>query len=95
MYILECKLKYPLDCVHRISAKDFVEASAWATTAKTQSKKLGRVQKRTILGALKSTPNASMERSDGVEAIERRIQASYPRIGCPCMADSRTEERTD
>ena len=53
-------------------------SSAWATTAKTHTNKLDRVQNislRTILGAMKSTPMAMMEKTAGVEPLECRRQA--------------------
>ena len=53
-------------------------ASAWATAAKTPTNKLDRVQNiglRTILGAMKSTPIAMMEKTAGVEPLESRRQA--------------------
>ena len=58
-------------------------ASAWATAAKTHTNKLDKVQNiglRTILGAMKTTPIAEMEKTAGVEPLEGRRQAkiSYP-----------------
>ena len=53
-------------------------ASAWATAAKTLTNKLDKVQNiglRTILGAMKTTPIAEMEKTAGVEALEGRRQA--------------------
>ena len=53
-------------------------ASAWATAAKTHTNKLNHVQNiglRTILGAMKSTPIAMMEKTAGVEPLESRRQA--------------------
>ena len=53
-------------------------ASAWATTAKTHTNKLDHVQNislGTILGAMKSTPIAMMEKTTGVEPLESRRQA--------------------
>ena len=53
-------------------------ASAWATAAKTHTNKLDRVQNiglRTILGAMKSTPIAMMEKTAGVEPLESKRQA--------------------
>ena len=53
-------------------------ASAWATAAKTHTNKLDCVQNislRTILGAMKSTPIAMMEKTAGVEPLESRSQA--------------------
>ena len=52
-------------------------ASAWATAAKTHTNKLDRVQNialRTILGAMKNTPIAMMEKTAGVEPLESRRQ---------------------
>ncbi|KAK7094328.1 hypothetical protein V1264_007968 [Littorina saxatilis] len=49
--------------------------SAWATAAKTHTNKLDRVQNfglRIILGAMKSTPIAAMEKTVGVEPLESR-----------------------
>ena len=53
-------------------------ASAWATAAKTHTNKLDKVQNiglRTILGAMKTTPIAEMEKTAGVEPLEGRRQA--------------------
>ena len=53
-------------------------ASAWATAAKTHTNKLDKVQNiglRTILGAMKTTPIAEMEKTAGVEPFEGRKQA--------------------
>ena len=53
-------------------------ASAWATAAKTHTNKLDKVQNiglRTILGAMKTTPIAEMEKTAGVEPLEGRSQA--------------------
>ena len=53
-------------------------ASAWATAAKTHTNKLDKVQNiglRTILGAIKTTPIAEMEKTAGVEPLEGRRQA--------------------
>ena len=53
-------------------------ASAWATAAKTHTNKLDKVQNiglRTILGAMKTTPIAEMEKTAGVEPFEDRRQA--------------------
>ena len=53
-------------------------ASARATAAKTHTNKLDKVQNiglRTILGAMKTTPIAEMERTAGLEPLEGRRQA--------------------
>ena len=53
-------------------------ASAWTPAAKTHANKLDRVQNivlRTIVGAMKSTPIAMMEKTAGVELLECRRQA--------------------
>ena len=53
-------------------------ASAWAPAARPHTNKLDRVQNiglRTILGAMKSTPIAMMEKTAGVEPLESRRQA--------------------
>ena len=53
-------------------------ASAWVTAAKTHTNKLNKVQNiglRTILGAMKTTPIAEMEKTAGVEPLEGRRQA--------------------
>ena len=53
-------------------------ASAWATAAKTHTNKLDKVQNiglRTILGAMKTTPIAVMEKTAGVEPLEGKRQA--------------------
>ena len=53
-------------------------ASAWATAAKTHTNNLDRVQNiglRTILGAMKSTPIAMMEKTARVEPLESRRRA--------------------
>ena len=53
-------------------------ASAWATAAKTHTKKLDKVQNigfRTILCAMKTTRTAEMEKTAGVELLEGRRQA--------------------
>ena len=53
-------------------------ASARATAAKTHTNKLDCVQNiglRTILGAMRSTPKAMMEKTAGVEPLESRRQA--------------------
>ena len=53
-------------------------ASAWATAAKTHTNTLDKVQNirlRTILGAMKTTPIAEMEKTAGVEPLESRRQA--------------------
>ena len=53
-------------------------ASAWATATKTHTNKLDKVQNiglRTILGAMKTTPIAEMEKTAGVEPFEGRRQA--------------------
>ena len=52
--------------------------SAWATAANTHTNKLDKVQNmtRTILGALKTTPKAEMEKTAGGEPLESRRQAN-------------------
>ena len=53
-------------------------ASAWAPAAKTHTNKLDQVQNiglRTILGDMKSTPIAMMEKTAGVEPLESKRQA--------------------
>ena len=53
-------------------------ASAWATAAETHTNKLDKVQKiglRTILGAMKITPIAEIEKTVGDEPLEGRRQA--------------------
>ena len=53
-------------------------ASAWVTAAKTHTNKLDKVQNiglRTILGAMKTTPIAEMEKTAGVEPLEGRRHA--------------------
>ena len=53
-------------------------ASAWVAAAKTHTNKLDKVQNiglRTILGAMKTTPVAEMEKTAGVEPLEGRRQA--------------------
>ena len=53
-------------------------ANAWATAAKTHSNTLEKVQNiglRTILGAMKTTPIAEMEKTAGLEPLEGRRQA--------------------
>ena len=53
-------------------------ASAWPTAAKMHTNKLDKVQNiglRTILGAMKTTPIAEMEKTAGVEPLEGRMQA--------------------
>ncbi|XP_064627880.1 uncharacterized protein LOC135487740 [Lineus longissimus] len=50
-------------------------SQSWATTAKTNQAKLDKVQNfglRIILGAMKSTPIADMERTAGIEPLEHR-----------------------
>ena len=51
-------------------------ASAWATAAKTHTNKLDKVQNiglRTILGAMKTTPIAEMEKQTG-QSSEYRLE---------------------
>ena len=53
-------------------------ASAWATVAKTHTNKLDQVQNmglRTTLGAMKSTPIATMHKTAGVEPLDSRRDA--------------------
>ena len=53
-------------------------ASAWGTAAKTHTNKLDKVQNiglRTVLGAMKTTPIATMEKTSGIEPLEHRRQA--------------------
>ena len=53
-------------------------ASAWATASKPYTNKLDKVQNiglRTVLGAMKTTPIAEMEKTAGVEPLEGRRQA--------------------
>ena len=53
-------------------------ANAWATAAKTYTNKLDKAQNIglwTILGAMKTTPMAGMEKTAGVEQLERKRQA--------------------
>ena len=53
-------------------------ASAWATAAKTHTNKLDQVQNmglRTTLGAMKSTPIATTQKSAGVEPLDSRRNA--------------------
>ena len=75
--------------------------SAWATAAKTHTNKLDKVQNiglTTILGAMKTTPIAEMEKTAGVEPLEGRRQAKLlihaEKIkGCqttPCAKSSKT-----
>ena len=50
-------------------------ASTWASAAKTHTNKLDQVHNmglRTILGAMKSTPIATMQKTAGVEPIDSR-----------------------
>ena len=52
-------------------------ASTWAIAANTHTNKLDKVQNiglRTILGAMKTTPIAEMEKTSGVEPLEGRRQ---------------------
>ena len=52
--------------------------SIWVTAAKTHTNKLDKVQNiglRTILGAMKTTPIAEMEKTAGVEQLESNKQA--------------------
>ena len=53
-------------------------ASAWASAAKTHTNKLDQVQNmglRTILGPMKSTPIATMQKTAGVEPLDSRRNA--------------------
>ena len=53
-------------------------ASAWATAAKSHTNKLDQVQNmglRTTLGAMKSTPIATMQKTAGVEPLDYRRNA--------------------
>ena len=53
-------------------------ASAWATAAKTHTNKLDQVQNmgfRTILGAMKSTPIATMQTTARVKPLDSRRNA--------------------
>jgi len=53
-------------------------ASAWTTAAKTHTNKLDQVQNmvlRTILGAMKSTPIATMQKTAEVELLDSRRNA--------------------
>lgn len=52
-------------------------ASAWGTAAKTHTNKLDKVQNiglRTVLGAMKTTPIATMEKTSGIEPLASRRQ---------------------
>jgi len=54
-------------------------ASAWTTAAKTNTNKLDQVQNmglRTILGAMKSTPIATIKETAGVEPLDYRRNAN-------------------
>ena len=53
-------------------------ASTWATSAKTNTNKLDQVQNMgltTILGAMKSPPIATMQKTAGVELLDSRRNA--------------------
>ena len=55
-------------------------ASAWETAAMKLIKKVDKVQNislRTILGAVKTTPIAEIEKTTGVEPMESRRQAKF------------------
>ena len=54
-------------------------ASAWTTAAKTHTNKLDQVQYmgiRTILGAMNSTPIATIQKTAGVEPLDSRRNAN-------------------
>ena len=56
----------------------YILASAWATAAKTHTNKIDKVQNMgliTTLGAMKSTPIATMHKTAGVEHLDSRRNA--------------------
>ena len=64
--------------VYMGAVRPSLECGASATAAKTHTNKLDKVQNiglRTILGAMKTTPIAEMEKTARVEPLESRRQA--------------------